>query len=116
MAREHAARADFLCVYIAEAHPTDEWQMTSNEKEGVCYAQPTTLAERQAVARDFTSRSNWTIPLLVDGIGNRADELYAAWPERLYVIAADGTIAYKGGPGPFEFDPEEVEAWLAARP
>lgn len=116
MAREHADRADFVGVYIQEAHPTDEWQMTSNETDGVCYAQPTTLAERQAIARDFVARSEWTIPLLVDGIDNAADQLYAGWPERLYVIAADGTIAYKGEPGPFGFEPEEVEAWLSARP
>lgn len=116
MARDHAQRADFLCVYIAEAHPTDEWQMTSNEKDDVCYAQPTTLAERQAIARDFSARHPWSVPLLVDRMDNRADQLYAAWPERLYVIGADGTIAYKGGPGPFEFEPEELEAWLAARP
>ncbi len=116
MAREHADRADFLGIYIQEAHPTDEWQMTSNEDEGVCYAQPTTLGERQRIARDFVERSKWTIPLLVDGIENTADGLYAGWPERLYVIAADGTIAYKGEPGPLGFEPEEVEAWLAARP
>jgi hypothetical protein len=45
---------------------------------------------------------------------NAADELYAGWPERLYVIGADGRIAYKGKTGPFGYHPEEVEAWLAA--
>ena len=36
-------------------------------------------------------------------------------PERLYVIDEQGTIVYKGEPGPFGFHPEEVEAWLAKR-
>lgn len=89
--------------------------MTSNEKEGVCYPQPTTLAERVRVARDFVTAKSWKIPLLVDGIENRADTAYAAWPERLYVVDERGVIAYKGGPGPFGYEPDEVEAWLVAR-
>jgi len=41
-----------------------------------------------------------------------AEELYASWPERLYVIGTDGRIAYKGQTGPFGFEPDEVDAWL----
>jgi hypothetical protein len=115
MARDHAARARFLTIYIKEAHPTDEWQMDSNEEEGVCYPQPKTLAERVAVAREFVQRHDFEIPLLVDPMSNPADELYAGWPERLYVIDERGIIAYKGATGPFGFEPEEVEAWLVAR-
>ena len=108
-------RAEFVTVYIKEAHPEDEWQMESNEKEGVCYPQPKTTAQRVAIANDFVRRFEYPVPLLVDPIDNPADQLYAGWPERLYVIAEDGTIAYKGETGPFGFHPEEVEAWLAKR-
>jgi hypothetical protein len=90
--------------------------MDSNESEGVCYAQPKTLDDRLAIARDFVSRNQYSIPMLVDRMGNPADELYAGWPERLYVIGEDGKIAFKGKTGPFGFHPEEVEAWLDARP
>lgn len=107
-------RVDFLTVYVKEAHPSDEWQMTSNEEQGVCYLQPTDTAGRVAIARDFTERFHYPVPLLVDPIENPANELYAGWPERLYVVGADGRIVYKGGMGPFEFHPEEVEAWLEA--
>jgi hypothetical protein len=86
--------------------------MTSNETEDVCYRQPRSTAERVAIANDFVKRYAYEIPLLVDRIENPADELYAGWPERLYVILPDGTIAYKGEPGPFGFHPEEVEDWL----
>lgn len=89
--------------------------MASNEKEGVCFPQPTTLAERVHIADAFVTATNYRIPLLVDGIENRADELYAAWPERLYVVDEHGVLAYKGEPGPFGYHPEEVEAWLEAR-
>ena len=108
----HAARARFLTVYIKEAHATDEWQMPSNEEQGVCYAQPHSLDERLVIARDFAKRFDYTIPMLVDRMDNGADQVYAGWPERLYVIDAQGVIVYKGKTGPFGFEPEEVNTWL----
>ena len=115
MQQDYQGRADFLTVYIKEAHPEDEWQMESNVTDDVCYPQPRTTAERVAIARDFTERFGYPIPVLVDEIANPANEVYAGWPERLYVIDESGTIAFKGEPGPFGFHPEEVEAWLAQR-
>ena len=114
MQARYGAGADFVTLYIKEAHPTDEWQMESNEKEDVCYPQPRSTEERLAIARDFRDRFDWQMPLLVDPIENQANALYAGWPERLYVIEG-GRIVYKGGPGPFEFKPDELEAWLAKR-
>ncbi len=31
------------------------------------------------------------------------------------MIDENGNIAYKGGNGPFKYDPKEVRSWLAAR-
>jgi type I thyroxine 5'-deiodinase len=115
MQGRYGEHADFLTVYIKEAHPLDEWQMDSNVEEDVCYRQPRSLAERVAIANDFVTRFRYPLPLLVDDMGNEANALYAGWPERLYVIEPGGAIAYKGEPGPFGFHPEEVEAWLAER-
>jgi type I thyroxine 5'-deiodinase len=115
MSDAYGERVRFVTIYIKEAHPEDEWQMDSNEREGVCYPQPRTLADRLAIANDFVRRNEYRIPVLVDLADNRADELYAGWPERFYIVGADGRIAYKGEPGPFGFHPEEVEAWLAER-
>ena len=115
MHREYGDRARFLTVYIKEAHPEDEWQMDSNEKENVCYPQPTTLAQRVGIANDFVKRFSYDVPIAVDDIDNRANALYAGWPERFYVIDERGTVVYKGKPGPFGFKPEEVEQWLAER-
>lgn len=101
-----------MTIYIKEAHPTDEWQMSSNEREGVCYPQPKTLADRVAIARNFVDTYAYSVPMYVDDVDNAADELYAGWPERLYVIDELGKIAYKGKTGPFGYEPDEVEAWL----
>ena len=115
MQRQYRDRARFLTVYIKEAHPTDEWQMDSNEKENVCYPQPKTTADRVAIASDFVKRFHYEIPLAVDPIANKANAVYAGWPERFYVVDERGVIVYKGKPGPFGYHPEEVESWLARR-
>jgi hypothetical protein len=89
--------------------------MKSNLKEDVCYAQPKTLEQRLAIANDFTKRFNFPLPFGVDDMSNAANDAYAAWPERLYIVDESGRIAYRGGMGPFHYDPKEVRAWLAAR-
>jgi len=112
---DYKDHADFLTVYVREAHSTDEWQMKSNVKEDVCYAQPKTLEQRVAIANDFVQRQKYPLPFGIDDMSNAADLAYSAWPERLYVIDEHGRIAYAGGMGPFNYDPKEVRAWLAKR-
>ena len=112
MFQQYQDRVGFLFVYIQEAHPEDEWQMDSNVDVGVVFAQPITFASRQEVARQCTGALSLTMPCVVDDMANTVDEAYSGWPERLFVIGADSTIAYAGGMGPFNFEPDEVEAWL----
>lgn len=112
---DYKDHADFLTVYVREAHPTDEWQMKSNLKDDVCYAQPKTLQQRVAIAQDFTKHYKFPLPFGIDEMNNAADGAYAAWPERLYVIDETGHIAYRGGMGPFNYKPAEVRDWLAAK-
>lgn len=112
MHEQYGARVNFKTVYIREAHPLDEWQMDSNEKEDVCYRQPKTQAERVLIANDFVRRFRYPIPLGVDTMDDRTEKVYAGWPERFYIVDRNRTIVYKGEPGPFGFHPEEVEEWL----
>jgi hypothetical protein len=76
--------------------------------------QPRTLEERRAAAAILVERFEYDLPLAIDGMDNRAERAYAAWPERLYVIAKGGRIVYRGGLGPFDFDPAEMEQALDA--
>jgi len=112
---DYKNRADFLTVYVREAHPTDEWQMKSNLKDDVCYAQPKTLEQRVMIANDFVKRFKFTMPFGIDDMSNAANDAYAAWPERIYIIDESGRIVYRGGIGPFNYKPEEAREWLAAR-
>ena len=112
---DYKDHADFLTVYVREAHPTDEWQMKSNLKDDVCYAQPKTLAQRVVIANDFIKRFKYTLPFGIDDMSNGADNAYSAWPERLYVIDESGHIVYRGGMGPFNYKPAELRSWLEAK-
>ncbi|MBM2823596.1 MAG: Iodothyronine deiodinase [Thermoleophilia bacterium] len=99
-------QASTYFVYIAEAHAVDQWQTDSNDEAGIRVLQHTTLEDRVAEALAGAQRLGLSMPVLVDGMENAVSEAFAAWPERIYVIGADGRIAFKGGPGPWEFDPE----------
>ncbi len=105
-------KADFLMVYVREAHPTDGWAMASNEKVGVAVTQPTTIEERRSVASQCAIKLKPSMPLLVDHIDDTVGNAYSGMPARLYVIDCDGKIAYKSGRGPFGFKPEEMEQAL----
>ena len=45
-------------------------------------------------------------PVLVDGMDDAVEAAYAAWPERLFLVDADGTVVYRGEKGPQGFDPQ----------
>jgi hypothetical protein len=107
-------RAEFLTVYVSEAHPDDEWRMESNREEKVILDQPRTFEERREAARLLVDRFEYGLPLALDAMDDKAEAAYAAWPERLYVVAKGGRIVYRGGLGPFGFHPEEMERALAA--
>jgi hypothetical protein len=106
-------RATFLMVYVREAHPTDGWKMESNARAGVAVKQPTTAAERGEACAQFRKLLKPGMPVVVDEIGDPAGTAYSAMPARLYVIDADGKVAYKSGRGPFGFKPGEMEQALA---
>lgn len=101
-------------MYIAEAHSADGWQMASNEVDGVIIDQPLTLAEREAAATRCAEALQLSIPTLIDGMDDAALDAFAAWPERIFIAGADGRLRYCGGPGPFEFKPDEARAALEA--
>ena len=112
--RRFRERASVVFVYVAEAHAVDEWQMPANVEDGVLVRQHVTLEERFAAAREGVERLGLTIPVLVDDMDDAVSEAFAAWPERLYVAEPGGRLAYLGGPGPFEFDPDAAASALAA--
>ena len=104
----------FYVVYIQEIHPSDGWQPPINETDDIVFAQPTGMDERVEAAQACTIGLKLSIPMLLDEMTNDIDEAYAALPDRLYVVDAEGRIAYRGGPGPMGFRSDEFEAAITA--
>jgi hypothetical protein len=105
-------RAEFLVVYIREAHPEDGWVLAENRREAIAIRDPASDAERGQAAGACATRLAIRIPVLVDRADDRVALAYGGWPDRLYLIGVDGRIAYQGGEGPSGFLPEELEAAL----
>ena len=99
-------------VYIAEAHAVDEWQLASNEQADIRLQQHRQFAERLAAAKLCANELKLQMPMLVDGMDNATSILFAAWPERIYILDQGGKVYYRGGYGPYDFDPAEAKASL----
>ena len=113
MSKKYEDVAQFLVVYIKEAHPSDDWAMRVNPR--LKYIKdPTTIFERFQVASTCVTDLKISIPCLVDDMENTAARAYGGWPDRLYVVGKDGKIAYHGGPGPRGFKPRLMEMALIA--
>jgi hypothetical protein len=108
----YAGRAQFLAIYVREAHPTDGWRMASNDRAGIAIAQPRSTRERTEVAGRCCRALNMTMPLLVDEVDDAVGHAYSGMPDRLYVVGRDGRVVFKGGRGPFGFNPAEMEQAL----
>jgi hypothetical protein len=110
--KEYRDRAAFYIVYIQEAHPIDAWQVDDNLEDDVLVASTVSRDDRVVAAGMCVRNLGIELPALVDEADNRVERAYTGWPDRLYVVDRDGTIAHKSGAGPFGFKPAEVEATL----
>jgi hypothetical protein len=112
--RRYGDQVTYLIVYIREAHPEDGWVLEENRAAGVSVRDPRTVAERVAVAATCARVLPTTIPTLLDGPDDAVASAYGGWPDRLYLIAGSGHIAYQGGEGPFGFDPDALATAVRA--
>jgi len=103
----YASFADFLAVYIIEAHARDQWPAG---KISTC-TQPTTNQERLELANTLVESKQVTIPLLVDPIENGFEEAFAAWPIRFYILHQE-KVLFKAQPSGVGYDLEQVFACL----
>ncbi len=86
--------------------------MSSNVRDGVIFATPRTDGERLEIAESCVRRLGIRFPALIDGMDNSVERRYTGWPDRLMLIDIDGRLAFKTEPGPFGFEPSQLEAAL----
>jgi tetratricopeptide (TPR) repeat protein len=108
-------RARFLLAYLREAHPAAEaWESTINKREGVSLPEATSVAER--VEHAALCRGKLEIPYeaVVDGLDGKAEAAFSAFPSRVFVIDAGGTVTFSSALDVESFREEALEAALAA--
>eukprot|EP00092_Neocalanus_flemingeri_P106243 GFUD01136309.1.p1 GENE.GFUD01136309.1~~GFUD01136309.1.p1 ORF type:complete len:124 (+),score=35.38 GFUD01136309.1:162-533(+) len=106
-----AGLADFVTIYIEEAHPAERKHFSGNYAIDT-HASMEQRMEAAATLREEADEFLKDCPILVDQMDDRANLAYAALPERLYVVQ-DGKISFEGGAGPFHYSIEEVEKFLS---
>ena len=99
----------FVVVYIREAHPEEGWVVSMNRDEDILVNDPASNDDRVEVAQTCALRLKIRMPVVVDDIDDQIASAYGALPDRLYLIGADGKVAFQGEPGPFGFKPEALE-------
>jgi len=74
----------FLTLYVREAHPGTKIGAHDSFEDKLNLAKRVKSEEREARI------------ILVDGITGDVHRSYGAWPNMIYVIAPDGTVAFRG--------------------
>jgi len=109
MAVDNADLADFVVVYIEEAHPTDGWAYSGN----YVINQHRTIKDRLTAAATLTASplpGNMTV--VADSMTDEMTKAYGGLYERLYVIHS-GMVSYQGQRGPRGFRLGDVANWLS---
>jgi hypothetical protein len=87
--------------------------MQSNIRDKVVFATPKNEEERAFVAGACVRKLGIKIPAVLDEFGNSTENAYTGWPDRIYLIDANGRVAHKSKPGPYGFKSEELGVALA---
>lgn len=105
--QEFSDVADFLSIYVEEAHPTDGWAFENN----VEISTHKTLEDRCQAAKLMQDSVQFNCPIMIDTMENEANNAYAGLPIRLYVIK-NKKVKFAGLAGPTFYDPQNVRQWL----
>jgi type I thyroxine 5'-deiodinase len=109
LAQSLGKQVTFLQVYIREAHSTEQWQSTINEREQVTLAPVASATQKQEYAMMCQRKLHLRFPAVVDGMDDAAEKAYQAWPSRVYVLSADGHVRYSSGLLEEDFDRAALE-------
>ena len=102
--------ADFLLIYIEEAHPSEK----KHFEENIVVKEHKALKDRINAAEmlvEVAGEEEFPCPIVVDKMDNAASHAYGALPERLFIVK-DGAVVFVGGEGPYLYDINKMEKKL----
>ncbi|KAE8586131.1 hypothetical protein XENTR_v10021561 [Xenopus tropicalis] len=111
LVEEFSSVADFVLVYIDEAHPSDGWAAPGTTSYEV--KKHRNQEERCAAASKLLE--HFSIPpqcqVVADCMDNNANVAYGVSFERVCIVQKQ-KIVYLGGKGPFFYNIQEIRRWL----
>ena len=95
-------KAEFLFVYVREAHPNSVLSIEDEKgNESLRTIPQAANAEERKQAAIYCQRSiQLQLPIAVDSIDNKVGQAYAGWPNRMVVVDTHGKIVYASNPAP----------------
>jgi len=109
---EYKNDVPFYLIYIREAHSTQDWSSTQNQREGITLQPAKSMDERSHHATMCVRKLHIEFPALLDTMNGGAEKAYAAWPSKAYLLDTHGRIIFSTGLGEQAFKPEQLEAAL----
>jgi len=109
---EYKDHIPFYLIYIREAHSTNDWASTRNQREGIVLEPAANMGERQDHATMCVRKLHIEFPTLVDSMEGSAEKAYDAWPSKAFVVDKRGKIVFSTGLSEQDFHPSELEAAL----
>ena len=79
-----------------------------NVAAGILVEQPENYTEREELAELCTTSLEITMPTVIDKLDNAVEIAYAGYPDRIFILDADGIVRFKTKPGPRGFRPREA--------
>jgi Flp pilus assembly protein TadD len=106
-------RAQFVLVYVHEAHTSENWQSTVNQRQGVDVPPEKSLEEKEQHAALCIRKLDLKFPVVVDNMDRKIESAYGAWPSAVYLVGGDGRVLWRSRLGEQNFAPEEMGAAIA---
>ena len=112
--RDFHDQAEFLFVYIREAHPNSVLSLVNDKRIASLTKIPqATTSEQRTEAAVFCGRTlKLNIPIAVDSIENKVGRAYAGWPNRMVVVGTGGNVLFATSPSPRGTDTTRLRDWL----
>ena len=105
-------RAEFLLIYIREAHGAGSWQSTINQREGIDLADAATFEQKREYAVSCVRKLKIPYTAAVDPLDNSTDKAYVAWPSRVYLVDKKGRVAFNSLLDELNFDISRLDSAL----
>ncbi|EGD76896.1 hypothetical protein PTSG_08241 [Salpingoeca rosetta] len=97
MTEDFAGKAEFMSVYLCEAHAQDEWPVGDRFINVPVFDQHKTVEERATAAGKFVHDYGWHIPMYLDTLDNAVVTAFGAWPLRFFIVQG-GKLVHKAEP------------------